>query len=74
MSEAAPKMIPCLVCEGPLELRPTKGRKSGKAGLMLICPRDGRHLRGFITDRGYVDRILALSEEQEPDSGSEVGE
>ena len=74
MTEATPKLIPCLVCEGPLELRLTKGRKSGKAGLMLICPRDGRHLRGFITDREYVDRVLARSQEQEPDPGSEVGE
>ena len=74
MTEATPTMIPCPVCKGPMELRPTKGRKSGKPGLMWICPRDGRHFRAFIKDAGYVNRVLDLLEGQETGSGSEGDE
>lgn len=60
--------IPCLVCHGPLSLRLARGRKSGKPSIMLICPTDGRHFRGFISDRAYVGRVLALLEDQTPTS------
>ena len=50
--------IPCLVCTRPLDVRPARGRKSGKPFLMLVCPHDGRHFRGFITDQFYVGQIL----------------
>ena len=50
--------IPCLVCKGPLTVKLARGRKSGKAFLMLICSRDGRHFRAFISDREYVRGIL----------------
>ena len=57
-----------LVCQEPLSVRPTRGRKSGKPSLMLICPSDGRHFRGFITDQSYVsgvlDRLQAISPEK----------
>ena len=26
--------------------------------LMLVCPKDGRHFRGFIQDREYVQGVL----------------
>ena len=74
MTEATPPMIPCPVCKGPMDLRPTKGRKSGKPGLMWICRRDGRHFRGFIEDRGYVDKVLGLLEGQDDVSGGERDE
>ena len=64
--------IPCLVCRKPLALRLARGRKSGKPFIMLICPVDGRHFRGFITDRTYVREVLVLLEDQTP--GSERGE
>ena len=51
--------IPCLVCGQQLTLRFAQGRKSGKTFLMLICSQDGRHFRGFINDREYVDKVLA---------------
>ena len=73
MTAATPTMIPCPVCKGPMVLRPTKG-KTGIPGLMWMCPKNGRHFRGFITDPGYVDSVLALSGEQETGSGSEGGE
>ena len=50
--------VPCMVCRGPLSFRLTRGRKSGKPSIMLICPADGRHFRGFINDRDYVSRAI----------------
>ncbi|HZA23973.1 MAG TPA: hypothetical protein VFA32_15460 [Dehalococcoidia bacterium] len=58
--------IPCIVCGGGLTLRTARGRKSGKPFLMLICPTDGRHFRGFINDQGYVKQVLARLEGQTP--------
>ena len=51
-------IAPCPVCSKPLAVRPAEGRKSGKPFIMLVCPQDGRHFRGFITDRGYVSRVM----------------
>ena len=65
--------IPCLVCTTALTLRLVRGRKSGKPFLMLICPADGRHFRGFITQPDYVAGVLARLESQTPDSESGVG-
>lgn len=56
MSEAG---VPCVVCGGPLAIRLAYGRQSNKPFVMLICPRDGRHFRGFIHDRDFVARALA---------------
>ena len=66
--------IPCLVCRKPLALRLARGRKSGKPSIMLICPSDGRHFRGFISDRAYVAQVLALLEGQTPALGDQDGE
>ena len=56
--------VPCPVCRTPLTLRLARGRKSGKPFLMLICPADGRHFRGFINDQAYVKEVLAKLEAQ----------
>ena len=56
--------IPCPVCQLPLTVRLAQGRKSGKSFVMLVCPRDGRHFRGFITDQPYVKEVLAKLEGQ----------
>ena len=50
--------LPRPVCHGPLSVRLARGRKSGKPSVMLICSKDGRHLRGFIADQRYVARVL----------------
>lgn len=55
MGNSAPK---CPICACPLKVGIAKGRKSGKAFVMLRCPVDGRHFRGFITDRQYTARFL----------------
>jgi hypothetical protein len=65
--------VPCLVCTTPLTLRLVRGRKSGKPFLMLICPVDGRHFRGFITQRDYVAGVLVRLEGQTPSPESGVG-
>jgi hypothetical protein len=54
--------IPCIVCGTGLALRTAKGRKSGKCFLMLVCPEDGRHFRGFINDQDYVKQVLSKLE------------
>ena len=56
--------IPCLVCDASLKVRLARGRKSGKPFVMLICPRDGRHFRGFVTSQPYVKEVLARLEGQ----------
>jgi hypothetical protein len=64
MTPASPS-VPCLICGAALTLRLARGRKSGKPFLMLICPQDGRHFRGFINDQSYVKGVLAKLEAQQ---------
>ena len=47
-----------------MSVRLAKGRKSGKSFVMLLCPADGRHFRGFITDKAYVASVLGKLEAQ----------
>ncbi len=61
--------IPCLVCRGPLTIRPARGRRSGKPFIMLVCGRDGRHFRAFINDQEYVRQVLERVED--PQHGPE---
>jgi hypothetical protein len=63
MTPSSPQ-VPCLICTAALALRLARGRKSGKPFLMLVCPVDGRHFRGFITHRDYVAGVLARLEGQ----------
>jgi predicted RNA-binding Zn-ribbon protein involved in translation (DUF1610 family) len=48
----------CPVCGNPLSLRIAKGRKSNKPFIMLMCVIDGRHFRGFIGDRSYIQQVM----------------
>ena len=50
--------IRCPICSDPLSVRIAKGRKSNKPFIMLICSVDGRHFRGFISHRPYVQQVL----------------
>ena len=54
--------MPCLVCGTQLEVRVATGRKSKKPFIMILCPSDGRHFRGFVGDRDYVQRIAQAAE------------
>ncbi len=55
------KQIACPVCRGPVDFRPAQGRKSHKLFLMLVCSRDGRHFRGFISDQELVARVTGAA-------------
>ncbi len=50
--------INCPICAKPLSVRMARGRKSNKPFIMLKCDVDGRHFRGFITDQGYINKVL----------------
>ncbi len=52
------KGIACPVCSEFVETRIAHGRRSNKPFLMLVCPKDGRHLRGFISDKEFVASVL----------------
>ena len=56
---ASSQQVSCPVCGTPLALRLARGRKSGKAFVMLLCSVDGKHFRGFINDREFVSGVLA---------------
>ena len=60
--------IKCPICSIALSIRMAKGRKSNKPFIMLICPQDGRHFRGFITDQGFISKILTQKGEIPPTS------
>ena len=64
--------IPCLICGDPLTVRTARGRKSGKPFVMLVCGRDGRHFRGFITDQTYVRDMYTRVEDHPAVGGSKV--
>lgn len=48
----------CPICNQPLAVRSAHGRKSGKPFIMFLCPVDGRHFRGFISHRPYVEQFI----------------
>ena len=52
--------VQCPVCAAELRISPAKSRraKHPKVFIMLVCPEDGRHFRGFINDQAYVNRVL----------------
>ncbi len=56
------KQIPCPVCGDPVDVRPAQGRKSHKPFIMLVCSRDGRHFRAFISDQEFVARVTGAAD------------
>ncbi len=56
---------PCPVCGQPLSFRLARGRKSGKPFIQLVCAQDGRHFRGFIGDKPYIDKVLNQLEDHQ---------
>ena len=55
--------IQCPICKEGLKVSLAKGRKSGKPFIMLVCPKSGKHFRGFISDQEYVGKVLEGTEE-----------
>ncbi len=63
------KRINCPLCSNELSVRIAHGRTSNKLFIMLICAKDGRHFRGFISDQTYIKQLLAkqaLKQEEKP--------
>ena len=52
------RSLQCPVCSEPMAFQIARGRKSGKPFLMVKCLRDGRHFRGFVGDKIYVEKLL----------------
>jgi len=63
------KEINCPICSNTLSIKLAKGRKGAKPFIMLVCGKDGRHFRGFITDQTYVKRVLG----EQPLQGTGIG-
>lgn len=55
----------CPVCAGPLRVSVTRSAR-GKAAVMLSCPKDGRHLRAFVNDKGFVASVIKSLENRAP--------
>ena len=62
----------CPVCKNQLSMKLAKGRKSNIPSVMLWCPNDGRHFRGFIAYKPYVEKVLEnlehIKEQQNADN------
>ncbi len=69
------KVLPCPICGTDLEVKPCRPSKAGKNSLQVICPVDGRHLRGFIAHQPLVDDLLRglkdLSSPEEQEEGKD---
>ncbi len=69
------KVLPCPICGTDLEVKPCRPSKAGKNSLQVICPVDGRHLRGFIAHQPLVDDLLRglkdLSSPKEQEEGKD---
>lgn len=64
--------FPCPVCHTDLEVDLATGRKSGKLFVMFKCPVDGRHFRAFVTDRNFVDQVMALADARRSESREKI--
>ncbi len=58
MTESPTDSLNCHICQTSLRVKLRFGRKSGKPGVSLSCPADGRHLRAFVTDKAYVQGVM----------------
>ena len=58
--------IRCPLCGEPLRFSLATSRKAKvkKSFVMLICPEDGRHFRGFIGDQDFVRQTVERLEDK----------
>lgn len=50
--------IACPICGGAMKISVTTN-KNGKHAIGVHCPQDGRHFRGFINHKPYVEEVLS---------------
>jgi hypothetical protein len=67
------KEIGCPVCASPLTIKSAEGRRSHKPFIMLICDKDPRHFRGFITDQDYIRGVLDKKKETNSHKNKTLG-
>ena len=56
--------IPCPICAEALRFTVCTNR-NGKHSIGVHCPQDGRHFRGFVNHRPFVEDALARMAEAE---------
>ena len=47
----------CFICGSALKVTLTHSQK-GKVAVGLTCPTDGRHFRGFVNHRPFVETVI----------------
>ena len=64
------KGIKCPICQTSLvfSLATSRKAKRKKAFVMVKCPGDGRHFRGFISDQKFVGKLVDSSLKRTLDS------
>ena len=67
--------VRCPLCQTALRfsLASSRRAKVKKHFVMLVCPTDDRHFRGFISDQQFVGRLIAQTEAA-TGTGTEGGE
>ncbi len=65
----------CFICGSALKVTLTHSQK-GKVAVGLTCPTDGRHFRGFVNHRPFVEAVIqqagALQNASKTDAGTEA--
>ena len=68
--------ITCPICGGAMKIGVTTNR-NGKHAIGVHCPADGRHFRGFINHKPYVEevlsQILAMTDTESPTQAAPPG-
>lgn len=56
--------VKCPLCQTPLRFSLAKSRKAKKPKhfVMLTCPENARHFRGFISDQLFVGTLITQTE------------
>ena len=70
MTTSQKNALNCHICQASLRVKLCYGRKSGKPGVSMSCPVDGRHLRAFVTDKAYVQGVMERLEAVDNDGGN----
>ena len=52
----------CPVCGAKVAAQYTRQGRRFKAGLMLVCPDDSRHFRGFVNDPAFLENSSSFTD------------
>lgn len=67
--------VPCPLCRTALRfsLATSRRSKKKKVFVMLVCPTDARHFRGFISDQAFVSKLVEQTEGGLAATGTSTG-